>query len=137
MSNIGSTIRALKGLRSLSPASSEAIAEAEKQLGLKFSDEFKQYLLEFGVIYSEAVQLKGIAKTKGYNVAAFTLMAREVWPEIPRNFYVISETGYNGIIICQNENGFVYECRPNNEIIQIASSLSEYIESEEKKIFGS
>ncbi|MDR1542725.1 MAG: SMI1/KNR4 family protein [Clostridiales bacterium] len=133
MNNIIAAIRSLSGLRSLKPASAEDIAEAEKQLNLHFSDEFIQYLSEYGAIYSDAIELKGIAKTKGVNVVSFTNMVRDVRPNIPKNLYVISETGYNGIIVCQDENGLVYELKPNEDAVCIASSLEEYIKGRQKK----
>ena len=129
MNDIIITIKALRGLRSLNAASNDEIVEAEKQLNLHFSDEFKQYMAEFGAIYSETIELKGIAKTPGYNVVAFTTMVREACPNIPKNFYAISETGYNGVVICQDGNGFVYEWKPNDEVACVASSLNEYINS--------
>ena len=129
MGNIITTIKSLPGLRSLTPASSDAIAEAEIQLGLHFSDEYKRYLSEFGAIYSKIVELKGIAKTMGYDVVAFTKMIREVTPNIPNDFYVISDMETNVAVICQDDKGVIYEWRGNDEAIPIASSLVQYIEN--------
>ena len=64
MSKFNDIIRNLEGLRSLAPAAEGDIAAAEQQLNIHFSAEFKDYLLEFGAIYSKADELKGISKTK-------------------------------------------------------------------------
>jgi len=132
--NIISTIKSLRGLRSLTPATNDEIAEAEKQLALLFCEDFKQYLSEFGAIYSEEVELKGIAKTKGYNVVEFTNMVREVSPTIPKDFYVVSETEYNHIVICQNEKGLIYEWRNNDNAVYVSPSLAQYIKTKKKNL---
>lgn len=129
MSKFNDIIRNLEGLRSLAPAAEGDIAAAEQQLNIHFSAEFKDYLLEFGAIYSKAVELKGIAKTKGFNVAEVTEKARETDPDFPMDMYVVSETGINGIIVCQKEDGTVYECEPNHDPKIIASSLYDYVQN--------
>jgi hypothetical protein len=64
MSNIIQTIQELPKLLPLKPASATEISEAEKQLGLRFADEYKEYLSAIGAILAYGIELTGIAKSK-------------------------------------------------------------------------
>ena len=133
MSNIVSTITALPDLLPLNPAPKEEVIRAEEQLGLHFSDEYKEYVLEFGAILADGIELTGIAKSKNRNVVNVTLQERELNPSIPNNLYVIENVGIEGIIIWQDENGGIYRSVSDHAPTIIASSLVEYIEGKMKK----
>lgn len=98
-------------------------------LWIKFYEEFKQYLAEFGAIYSEKIEIKGITKIQGFNVISFTIKMREFYENIPGNFYAISEIENDDSIIWQDENGFIYKTVANEQPRKIATSLNEYIEN--------
>jgi riboflavin synthase alpha subunit len=131
MSNIVSVINTLTNLLPLKPASMDEIVGAEEQLGLRFADEYKQYLVEFGAILADGIELTGIAKSKNRNVVSVTLQERELNPNVPNNLYVIENVGIEGIIIWQDENECIYRSTSKNVPIMISPSLVEYIRNKQ------
>ena len=55
MTGIIQKLRALSSFCSLSGASAEQISDAEKALALRFADDFREYLLAFGIVEELAV----------------------------------------------------------------------------------
>lgn len=129
MSRIITIIEALPKLLPLKPAAITDISDAESQLNLRFAGEYKQYLAKFGAILADGVELTGIAKSKDRNVIAITKQERELNPYAQSNLYVVQNIGIEGIIIWQDEKGRIYKSTPNNAPVEIALSLSDYIES--------
>lgn len=129
MTDIISLINSLPDLLPLKPATEKQVADAELQISVKFSDEYKEYLYAFGAIMADGIELTGIAKADHRNVVTLTEKERELNPKVPHTMYVIANTGIDGIIIWQNADGFIYQTKPNAEPKQIATSLAEYIMS--------
>jgi hypothetical protein len=127
MANIIQTIQGLAQLLPLKPASDAEVAAAEKQLGLHFAEEYKEYLRAFGAILADGIELTGIAKSKSRDVIAVTIQERELNPDIPQEYYVVEDVGIDGIIIWQNESGGVFESLPQILPHKIADSLAEYL----------
>ena len=90
-------------------ATAEEIIAAEKSLGLKFAEDYKEYLLTFGNIAYEGHELTGICKSKRLNVVDVTKKLRERIGVVPKTLYVIEETNYDGIVFWQNSKGIVYK----------------------------
>lgn len=106
---------------------SEQIAEAENQLGLSFSDEYREYLTAYGIAAYDGHELTGITKSDRLNVVAVTAEARKNQSGIPDNFYVIEGVGIEELVIWQNEQGEIYGCAPNFKLEKISNSLHDYI----------
>lgn len=132
MTKIVHLINSLPKLLALKPATAIEITDAEILLRVSFAEDYKEYLKAFGAIMAEGIELTGIAKSEHRNVVALTKKERELNPKVPRNMYVIENTGVDGIIIWQDTNGMVYQTAPNTEPVPIASSLAEYIEKRMK-----
>lgn len=111
----------------LKSATEEQINEAEQQLGVRFADEYKEYLKAFGAVIADGIELTGIAKSEHRNVVSLTKKERELNSKVPNTMYVIENTCVDGIIIWQDTEGVVYQTSPNTEPAKIASSLYEYI----------
>jgi hypothetical protein len=131
MSDIVQTIQALSQLLPLKPAAAGEIADAEKQLGLRFADEYKEYISTFGAILADDIELTGIAKAKSRNVVSVTMQERKLNPDVPDDYYVIENVGVDGIIIWQNASGSVYRTAPNLAPVEIAPSLAAYLASKQ------
>ena len=116
--NIVAIIEKLPDLIALKPASEKQISDAEFQLNVCFSDEYKLYLAKFGAIMAEA---------NYRNVVSLTKKERELNPKVSNDMYVIENTKVDGIIIWQDNRGKILETKPNEEPKIIADSLSEYI----------
>lgn len=130
MSKIIDVINDLEDLIATGAADENSIAEAEKELGLKFADEYKEYLAEFGSVLAEDVEITGIAKSKNRNVVMVTKREWELNPQVEHNMYVVENLAIDGIIIWQDEAGKIYESTPNKMVKKVADSLVEYISSQ-------
>lgn len=123
-SKIISLIKKLPDLDKPKPTSVQDIENAEKELGLKFTNEYKDCLKEFGYIGSGATELAGIT-----DVIPITKKEWKLNSNVSHNMYVIEVLG-DGIIIWQDNSGCIYETltrssKPN----KIASSLYDYIKN--------
>lgn len=132
MKNIIDLINSLPDLLSLKAATSVQITDAELQLRVSFSNEYKEYLSAFGAIMADGIELSGIAKSEHRNVVSLTKKEWELNPKIPHTMYVVENTYVDGIIVWQDTNGVIYQSTPNMEPKQIAVSLADYISSRTK-----
>lgn len=129
MTEIIKVIDNLENLLTLKKATTEAVENVEKELGLSLAEEYKEYLLNYGAIMADDIELTGIAKSKNRDVVQVTRREWEANEKIPHNLYVVENVGIEGIIIWQDETGKIYESSPNHEPKKIAESLAEYIKS--------
>lgn len=104
------------------------VGSAEKRLGLKFSDEYKQYLLTVGVASADGHEFTGITPIERINVVNVTEYERKNNPTVPGNLYVIEQANIDGIVIWQSETGEIYQTMPNTNPVRLCNSLSEYID---------
>lgn len=129
MSIIIEIIEKLPELLPLKPANEATVSKAENDLKLKFADEYKEYLLKFGAILADGVELTGIAKSEHRDVVKVTKQAWELNSSVSKNLYVIEDTRVDGIIIWQNSEGKIYKSSPNSDAKKIYDSLSDYLKS--------
>ena len=132
MSIIIETIEKLPELLPLKPANEETISKAENDLKLKFAEEYKEYLLKFGAILADGVELTGIAKSEHRDVVKVTKQAWELNSSVSKSLYVVEDTRVDGIIIWQNNDGKIYKSSPNSDAKKINDSLSDYLKSKYK-----
>jgi len=116
-----------EGFESTTPASEESIAEAEKKLGLFFSQEYKEYLLKYGAVSYHGHIFTGISPFPGIDVVAVTVEARQNNPQVPLSYYVIEEAHIDGLIIWQDASGTVYRTVPGHAPMKMCRSLVDYI----------
>lgn len=131
MSKIIDVISGLKNLLPLKPATTEMIEDIEIELALPLAEEYKEYLLKYGAIIADNVELTGVAKSKNRDVVQVTQREWTANSKIKHNLYVVENIGIEGIIIWQDGSGKIFESRPNNAAKQIANSLAEYLESKQ------
>ena len=127
MKTIVDVINSLPELLPLKAATSMQITDAELQLRVSFSNEYKEYLSTFGAIMADGLELSGIAKSKHRNVVSLTKKEWELNPKVPHTMYVVENTCIDGIIIWQDTDGRVFQTQPGVEPKQVADSLAEYI----------
>lgn len=132
MSKIIDVISGFKNLLPLKPATTEMIENIEIELALPLAEEYKEYLLKYGAIMADDVELTGVAKSKNRDVVQVTQREWASNSKIKHNLYVVENVGIEGIIIWQDGSGKIFESSPNTDAKQIANSLAEYLES--KKI---
>lgn len=134
MARIIELINSLPDMLSLKPATEVQITDAELQIGVRFADDYREYLAAFGAIMADGIELTGIAKSEHRNVVLVTKKERKMNPKVPNTLYVIENTCVDGIIIWQDTIGVVYQTMPNSIPKKIAISLEEYILEQTSKI---
>ncbi|WP_285824889.1 SMI1/KNR4 family protein [Schaedlerella arabinosiphila] len=127
MSQIAEIVDNLQDLLFLEPAKQEDIRNIENELKLTLAEEYKEYLLKYGAVIAENVELTGIAKSKDRNVISVTKREWEVNDKIKHDMYVVENLGIDGIMIWQESSGKIYESMPNCDAKLIAGSLAEYL----------
>ncbi|WP_423832158.1 SMI1/KNR4 family protein [Streptococcus equinus] len=103
---------------------------AENVLNTSFSEEYKNYLLNFGTVAYDGHELTGISEDNDYNdVVKITLEERDKFKDkIFKNLYVIEKTYIDDIIIWQSTNGAIYQSQPQSAIHKIADSIIEFLQ---------
>lgn len=109
-------------------ASKELIEEAERQLNLSFSEDYKEYLLNFGAISFGSTELTGL-NIDGYaNVVSVTLKEAQRNKSFPKRSIVLENTCVEGLLVLQQSDGEVYEWQ-NGKKGASFEGLKEYLES--------
>lgn len=126
MSNLFSSVE--DKIFHLNGVGSQEIIDAEKKLGMRFSDDFRNYLMEYGVVSFKNHELMGLGGDDYLNVVLETLNERINDDKFPFNCYIVENLGIDGIFILQDEEGKIYEYS-GNSIKKIFDCLKEYIKS--------
>lgn len=129
MSKIIDVINGLENLLPLRSATTEAVENVERELALTLAEEYKEYLLKYGAIMADDVDLTGVAKSPNRDVVQVTRREWRANRKIPHDLYVVENVGIEGIIIWQDGSGKIYESSSGNSAKQIANNLAEYLES--------
>ena len=131
MNDIIEIINSLDGLCSLGSVSKKEVDNAEAQLNLKFSIDYKMYVMAYGAISANRIELTGICTSPRLSVINKTIDIRSQY-DIPVDMYVIEDMEIEQEIILQKANGEIYSFSSARGIKMINKSLSEYILSFEK-----
>ncbi len=118
------------GFESKGGATASEIDNAQKELGVVFSDEYKQFLETYGAIMYDGHHIVGIAKPLGLNVVRATKEQREYNGKAGINMYVIEEVPLDGIVYWQDQNGEIYVTVPGQAPEKRFDSLEAYILSD-------
>ena len=108
-------------------APEDRIDEAERQLGLRFSEEDRSYLQRFAVAALNGHELTGITDVARCNVVAVTEAEREHAPAAKGSWYVVEQADIDGIVLWQDADGFVYQTIEGGRPILFSKSLAEYV----------
>jgi hypothetical protein len=110
-------------------ASDSEIKKAEEQLQLKFSDEYVEYLKEFGDLSYESHELTGITENNNLNVVFVTEYWRKKNSNISKEYYVIEDLKIDNVVFWQDRKGDIYQTIGNEVPKKMYESLLEYIKS--------
>lgn len=105
--------------------STKDLENAELKLELKFPKEYKNLLLEFGVISFNSHEWFGLNVTGYLNVIESTLSERKLNNKFPSDCFVLENLGIDGVLILVDSNENVYEWNGYENKV-IATSLSQY-----------
>lgn len=103
------------------------IVDCEEALGIVFASDYKQYLENIGLACFDGRELTGICDSKRLNVVSVTLEEHIKNPTVTNNWYVIEQTGFDGIVIWQDSSGTVYQVAENGTVQITYKSLSDYV----------
>lgn len=110
-------------------ANETAIEYAQIALGLRFNEEYIDLLKCYGCILLKGETIFGIAKNKAYDVVTNTIEEKRFYPDIPKDMYVVSSLGIEGILILQNADGLIFQFVPSYAPKLIFDSLLDYLKS--------
>ena len=128
MSGFANKLRNLPDFISLISATSEQISKAENKLGLKFSNEYREYLTECGVASANGHEFTGVCKSSRLNVVDVTISERIRNPNIQTIYYVVEQINMDRIVVWQSNSGEVFITTPSMPPIKLCNSLCEYLE---------
>ena len=128
MKDIVDVLKQKSGFDCFGKASNEDIKVAEKDLNLKFAEEFKKYLMEFGVAEIDGHEFTGIFNSKRLNVVDVTKKIKNKYNNLNDDMYVIEELNIDNIVILQDSKGTIFECTINSKPKKIFNSFAEYVE---------
>lgn len=113
-------------------ATDEQITKAESDLNLKFAEDYRKYISDFGAVMMNGHEFSGISKADRMDVVKLTQEEREFNDSFPSDMYVIENTGVDGIVICQNFEGNIYRIQEKSKK-KIENSFVDYIEQVESQ----
>lgn len=128
MSDISNAISKMKSFRARTPVRICEIESAEQKLNLKFNDDYKECLIQFGQFSIYGHEFIGITKTSRLDIVEVTKDERSKNNYVSQDLYVIEQTHFDDIVIWQNQCGEIFQSSPLTTIQKIANSLLEYIE---------
>ena len=88
--------------------SAEMVHKAEKELNVSFAEDYREYLLNYGLLMCCGHELTGLGKNERTHVVFVTKQMKELINGIPDNWYVLENANIDGVIIWQDTTGNVY-----------------------------
>lgn len=128
MKNIIELLRSFSDYIGANGCNENEIKEAEKELALSFSKDYRMYLKEIGLVCFDGHEFTGITGNKRLNVVVVTKEQRNIDADVPEDWYVVEETNMDGLCVWQDKKGNVYVKSSTTEPKKIANSMIEYIE---------
>ena len=106
----------------------DAVIKAETKLGIRFHEQYRNYLLEYGVASFGSHEFLGLGGDAYLDVVQETLQECKNNQNFPKTCYIIENLGIDGILILQEEEGTVFEWS-NGKLKKIYDNMGEYINS--------
>lgn len=127
MSKIVDLISDIKDMKAIGGCSTEQLDDAQNKLGLQFPEEYKDYLLVFGTVRFNGVELCGLNVTGYLNVVEATEQEKSVNSVFPKGMFVIEDLGIDAKLIVSDEKGKIYLLQRDKKKL-ICASFTEYVE---------
>ena len=114
-------------------ASIEMIKKAEEVLNLRFADDYKEYLQQFGSVSCGGHELTGFSEDPELDVVKVTTKNRKKNKKVSMPLYVVEETHIDGRVIWQSETGEIFKTEYKEDPEIIFGSLTEYVATFENR----
>ena len=112
------------------PVTKAEIRKAEKELGLSFSTEYKEYVERYGMISFGSHEFTGLGKKNHLNVVSATINERNVGDGFPEDCILLENNGIDGLLTLLDSSGTVYHYYSfKRKKVKIASSLSSFFKN--------
>ena len=125
--SIVSTLKMKENFVSLKQVDDEKIKAAEEELGLKFNEDYKKCIKEFGIFSFDGHEFTGISPSNRLDIVAVTKEYRDLIKDVKDDLYVIEKLGIDNIVIWQNTEGKIYQSNTSGTFEKIADSFEDYI----------
>ena len=87
----------------------------KETLGLRFADEYRNYTKKFGAISANSIEITGVVSAPRLNVVNVTTSEKSLNDNIPDDMYVVENTGIEGVLMLQNNQGEIFSIVPNSK----------------------
>lgn len=107
---------------------SHQVEKAEQELGLRFAEDFRELLLNYGQLEIEIHEITGVVLDNFLNVVVATIDERQYTHSDTEKMYVIENLGFDGLVIWQNTSGEIFQTVPDKSVKpeKIYDSLCDY-----------
>ena len=127
MKKFTDVIKEYEDFTALGGVDDSLIEAAEIRLGLKFSNEYKEFLREHGAACGNSHEFFGICNFKRLHIVEETIRAREENSNVPKNLYNIEDVGIDKIKTWQDESGQLFQTVGNGMPEKLTITLCEYV----------
>ncbi|MBR4334696.1 MAG: SMI1/KNR4 family protein [Clostridia bacterium] len=114
-------------LKSVNGAPDEEIQKIEKNMGVIFASDYREFLSKIGACIINGHEIVGICEFSDMCVENVTSIVRQQEKIIPAGLYVVENANIDGIVIWQDSTGTIYQTSPGKQPTRICDSLEEYI----------
>ena len=129
MANIIEVMKSIPDYIGSNGRSEDEIAAAEKSLGTTFAPDYRLYLEEIGLACFDGHELTGVTNNARLSVVAATEQERAANPNVPSSWYVVEQTGFDGIVIWQTPIGEIHQTSIRTSGQKPYHSLVEYLQN--------
>lgn len=127
MSLITNKINTIPDLDSLKGCTDEQIKDAEKSLGMKFPQEYIDYVKAYGCISFGSYEWTGLNVKGRLNTVEATQQEMRDNPNFPDKCFVLENTGIDAKYIVVDEDGKVYLLQGAKRLL-LCNSIADYLD---------
>ena len=110
-------------------AEEAAVTSAEDQIGFRFPEDYRLFLLHYGALKHDGNEIYGIGPTGYCSVVGATMEERKLSSNFPKDCAVLFNLGMEGVLILLRADGVVYEYSPYG-MKSIFPSFTKWLEEE-------
>lgn len=126
MADIVKMMKVIPNLNGIKGCTDQQIAEAEAELGLKFPQEYIDYVKEYGCIDFGATEWTGLNIKGRLNTVTATKQEQSVNPDFPKGCFVLEDIGIDARKIVVDSQGKVYMLQ-YEKVTALYKSISDYL----------
>lgn len=120
------------GFRGIGECSEAEIQDAEEKLGMRFPQEYRNFLKQYKAGVLNGCEIMGINTMKYLDTVANTLFSRMNDDKFPQDCFVLENIGVEGALTISNSAGQIFTyCAGNKQLL--CHSLSEFFDYLEMK----